>query len=110
MLIYEMCEKGTLKDFLVANKANVTVDLQDNLYRFGLDIAKGMEHLASKQVHINFHCAITSSPTILTNGKTSFKMLGLYLDILIIGQILCSMLSILNEFEFAKRIAKFRNK
>jgi len=52
MLIYEMCEKGTLKDFLVANKANVTVDLQDNLYRFGLDIAKGMEHLASKQVHI----------------------------------------------------------
>jgi len=46
MIIYEMCEKGTLKDYLVANKANVTIDVQEDLYRFGLDIAKGMEHLA----------------------------------------------------------------
>jgi len=66
MIIYEMCEKGTLKDFLVANKANVTVDLQDNLYRFGLDIAKGMEHLASKQVQFTFPGQIPSdsSPTV----------------------------------------------
>jgi len=46
MIIYEMCEKGTLKDYLAANKANVTIDVQEDLYRFGLDIAKGMEHLA----------------------------------------------------------------
>jgi len=50
MIIYALCEKGTLKEFLVSNKGNVTIDLQDTLYRFGLDIVKGMEYLASKGV------------------------------------------------------------
>jgi len=52
MIIYEMCEKGTLKDFLWANKANVTMDLQESLFRFGLDIAKGMGHLAANGVSL----------------------------------------------------------
>lgn len=52
-IIYEYCEKGTLKDYLVNNKTNLTIELQENLFRFGLDIAKGMEYLAGKGVNIN---------------------------------------------------------
>ena len=56
MIIYEMCEKGTLKDFLWANKAKVDMDLQESLFRFGLDIAKGMEHLAANGVTLVLVC------------------------------------------------------
>jgi hypothetical protein len=44
---------GTLKDYLVQNKNNVTIELQEHLYRFGLDVAKEMEYLASKGVYGN---------------------------------------------------------
>ena len=49
-IVYEYCENGTLKEYLVKNKRNVTLELQEHLYRFGLDVAKGMEYLASKGV------------------------------------------------------------
>ncbi|XP_060598180.1 uncharacterized protein LOC132751968 isoform X3 [Ruditapes philippinarum] len=49
-IVYEYCENGTLKDYLVQNKNNVTIELQEHLYRFGLDVAKGMEYLASKGI------------------------------------------------------------
>ena len=49
-IIYEYCENGTLKDYVDQHKNNVTIEVQDNFYRFGLDIAKGMEYLASKGV------------------------------------------------------------
>ncbi|WAQ93657.1 FER-like protein [Mya arenaria] len=44
------CENGTLKDYLEKNKSNMNVEMQENLFRFGLDIAKGMEFLASRGV------------------------------------------------------------
>ncbi|XP_052800641.1 uncharacterized protein LOC128231640 [Mya arenaria] len=50
MIIYEFCENGTMKDYLVKNKSNMNVEMQENLFRFGLDIAKGMEFLASRGV------------------------------------------------------------
>jgi hypothetical protein len=49
-IIYEFCENGTLRDYLAERKNNVTMELQENLFRFGLDIAKGMEFLAGKGV------------------------------------------------------------
>ncbi|XP_052799140.1 uncharacterized protein LOC128230732 [Mya arenaria] len=49
-IIHEYCENGPLRDYLVAKRSNVTIELQDNLFRFGLDIAKGMEYLAGKRI------------------------------------------------------------
>ncbi|XP_053393450.1 uncharacterized protein LOC123562440 isoform X2 [Mercenaria mercenaria] len=49
-IIYEYCENGTMRDYLVDRKNNITLDLQENLFRFGLDIAKGMEYLAGKGI------------------------------------------------------------
>ena len=49
-MVYEFCENGNLRDYIVARKDNVTIELQENLFRFGLDIAKGMEYLVGKRV------------------------------------------------------------
>ncbi|KAL4222693.1 hypothetical protein ACF0H5_018734 [Mactra antiquata] len=49
-IIYEYCQHGTLKDYLVDNKNHLSIELQENLFRFGLDIAKGMEYLAEKGI------------------------------------------------------------
>jgi hypothetical protein len=49
-IVYEYCENGTLKDYLAENKNKITMELQEHLFRFGLDVAKGMEYLASKGV------------------------------------------------------------
>ena len=49
-IIYEYCEQGSIKEYLQNQKPDVTVDLQEKLFRFGFDIAKGMEYLASKSV------------------------------------------------------------
>lgn len=49
-IIYEYCENGTLRDYLADRRNNITVDLQENLFRFGLDIAKGMEYLAGRAI------------------------------------------------------------
>ncbi|KAK3603161.1 hypothetical protein CHS0354_042994 [Potamilus streckersoni] len=49
-IVHEYCENGTLKEYLEKNKNNVTVELQELLFRFGLDIAKGMEYLAKKDI------------------------------------------------------------
>ena len=50
MIIYEYCEQGPLKDYLQGHASNATLEVQEQLFRFGLDIAKGMEYLASKKV------------------------------------------------------------
>ncbi|WAQ93640.1 FER-like protein [Mya arenaria] len=50
MIINEFCENGTLRDYLEKNKSNMTVEMQENLFRFGLDIVKGMEFLATRGV------------------------------------------------------------
>jgi hypothetical protein len=49
-MIYEYCENGVLRDYLVERKNNVSVEFKGNLFRFGLGIAKGMEFLAGKGV------------------------------------------------------------
>ncbi|KAL3832344.1 hypothetical protein ACJMK2_023996 [Sinanodonta woodiana] len=49
-IILEHCENGPLKDYLETQRKNITVELQDKLFRFGLDICKGMEYLASKKI------------------------------------------------------------
>ena len=46
----EYCEMGQMDKWLVQNKANVTEQVMENLFRFCLGIAKGMEYLASKKV------------------------------------------------------------
>ena len=51
-IIYEYCEQGSIKEYLQNQKPDVTVDLQEKLFRFGFDIAKGMEYLASKSVSL----------------------------------------------------------
>ena len=50
-ILHEYCESGTLKEYLVSMKGNITMQLHENLFRFGRDVAKGMEYLASKQVN-----------------------------------------------------------
>lgn len=52
-IIYEYCENGTLKDYLIAHKSDVSIEVHESLFRFGLDVAKGMEYLASKSVSIS---------------------------------------------------------
>lgn len=49
-IIHEFCENENLRDYLLSMKGNVTIPLQENLFRFGRDVAKGMEYLASKKV------------------------------------------------------------
>ena len=49
-MIYEYCDHGPLKDYLQGQASNVTIEVQEQVFRFGLDIAKGMEFLASKKV------------------------------------------------------------
>ncbi|WAR20995.1 SVH2-like protein [Mya arenaria] len=50
MIIYEFRENKTLRDYIEKNKSNMTVEMQENLFRFGLDIAKGMDYLTTKGV------------------------------------------------------------
>lgn len=50
-MIYEYCENGPLRDYLHGQRSNITLEIQEELFRFGLDIAKGMEYLASKKVN-----------------------------------------------------------
>lgn len=62
-IIYEYCEHGPLRDFLADRKNNLTLDLEENLFRFGLDIAKGMEYLAGKGVINTFDKVYVLQPT-----------------------------------------------
>lgn len=68
-IIYEYCENGTMKDYLVANKTNVTIELQENLFRFGLDIAKGMEYLGSKKVILPLFSNYRKTPIFLPMSR-----------------------------------------
>ncbi|XP_052799359.1 uncharacterized protein LOC128230970 [Mya arenaria] len=46
LIINEYCENGTLKEYLEERKSNMTVEMQENLFRFGFDVVKGMDFLA----------------------------------------------------------------
>ncbi|KAK3600804.1 hypothetical protein CHS0354_020481 [Potamilus streckersoni] len=49
-MIYEYCENGSLRDYLESQRNSITMELQENLFRFGLDICKGMEFLVSRKI------------------------------------------------------------
>lgn len=51
-MILEYCEEGTLKEWLDKKKKNATDDVFERLFRIVLEIAQGMQHLASKKVII----------------------------------------------------------
>jgi hypothetical protein len=51
-MIYEYCENGNLRDYLESQRNNATMELQENMFRFGLDTCKGMEFLVSRKVGI----------------------------------------------------------
>ena len=50
-MVLEYCEKGILKDFLVSCKENVTVDLEERVFRMIFGICLGMDYLSSRKVN-----------------------------------------------------------
>ncbi|XP_060583179.1 uncharacterized protein LOC132739481 isoform X2 [Ruditapes philippinarum] len=71
-MIYEYCENGVLRDYLVERKNNVSVEFKGNLFRFGLGIAKGMEFLAGKGI---VHRRLAAQ-NILLNSQNEVKIYG----------------------------------
>lgn len=49
-MVLEHCEKGVLKDFLVSKKGNVTMDIEEILFRMCFGICLGMDYLSGKKV------------------------------------------------------------
>ncbi|VDI37212.1 Hypothetical predicted protein [Mytilus galloprovincialis] len=49
-MVLEYCESGVLKEFLISKKADVTVDLEERLFRMVFGICLGMDYLSSKKV------------------------------------------------------------
>ena len=52
VMLLEICEGGTMRDWLVNMQTQVTDDTMEKLFRYAYDIARGMEYLAEKQVNI----------------------------------------------------------
>ena len=52
-MILEYCSKGVLKDFLVNIRSNLTVDIEERLFRMVFGICLGMDYLASQKVSLN---------------------------------------------------------
>ncbi|CAG2213724.1 unnamed protein product [Mytilus edulis] len=49
-MVLEYCESGVLKDFLISKKSDVTVDLEERLFRMVFGVCLGMDYLSSKKV------------------------------------------------------------
>lgn len=49
-IIYEYCSNGPMRDYLHTLKNNVSVETHEQLLRFGLGIARGMDYLALKKI------------------------------------------------------------
>ncbi|VDI36677.1 c-src tyrosine kinase [Mytilus galloprovincialis] len=50
IMVLEYCSQGVLKDFLESVRSNVTVELEERLFRITLGICEGMDYLSSQQV------------------------------------------------------------
>ncbi|XP_052083561.1 angiopoietin-1 receptor-like [Mytilus californianus] len=72
MMILEYCSKGVLKQFLEAIKSNISVDIDERLYRIVFGICLGMDFLASKKV---VHRRLAAR-NILLNGMYEPKITG----------------------------------
>ncbi|XP_063419667.1 uncharacterized protein LOC134704814 [Mytilus trossulus] len=49
-MVLEYCESGVLKEFLISKKSDVTVDLEERLFRMVFGVCLGMDYLSSKKV------------------------------------------------------------
>ncbi|CAC5405344.1 MATK [Mytilus coruscus] len=72
MMILEYCSKGLLKQFLEAIKSNMSVDIDERLYRIVFGICLGMDFLDSKKV---VHRRLAAR-NILLNGMYEPKITG----------------------------------
>ncbi|KAK3088866.1 hypothetical protein FSP39_024768, partial [Pinctada imbricata] len=67
-MVMEFCESGNLRDWLQKQKRSVTEDLIETLYRLTLEVAKGMEHLANKEI---IHRRLAARNVLLTEDLTA---------------------------------------
>ncbi|VDI69608.1 fibroblast growth factor receptor 3 [Mytilus galloprovincialis] len=49
-MVLEYCESGVLKEFLISKKSDITVDLEERLFRMVFGVCLGMDYLSSKKV------------------------------------------------------------
>jgi hypothetical protein len=54
-IIYEYCKNGQLSEYL-QNIKDLTLEENERLQRFGLGVARGMEHLAQRKVLLLIIC------------------------------------------------------
>ena len=55
-MVLEYCENGTLNSYLSKHKDKVNDDMHERLFKFSLEICKGMNFLASRGVRSCFVC------------------------------------------------------
>ncbi|XP_071153798.1 fibroblast growth factor receptor 2-like [Mytilus edulis] len=49
-MVLEYCESGVLKEFLISKKSDITVDLEERLFRMVFGVCLGMDYLSSEKV------------------------------------------------------------
>ncbi|KAK3090895.1 hypothetical protein FSP39_015547 [Pinctada imbricata] len=67
-MVMEFCETGNLRDWLQKQKKSVTEDVIESLHRLTLEVAKGMEHLANKEI---IHRRLAARNVLLTEDLTA---------------------------------------
>ncbi|XP_053391930.1 uncharacterized protein LOC123531686 [Mercenaria mercenaria] len=71
-IIYEFCSNGQLRDYLQTLRTNLTLETQERLQRFGLGVARGMEHLAQRKI---VHRRLAAR-NVLVNASLEVKIAG----------------------------------
>ncbi|KAK3109029.1 hypothetical protein FSP39_021473 [Pinctada imbricata] len=72
VMILELCQGGTMKDWLIENKERADDEIIERLFRFSFDIARGMEYLAEKEI---LHMRLAARNVLLT-GNIEAKVAG----------------------------------
>lgn len=49
-ILLEYCVHGQLNDYLLEMRKSLNVETMENLFRFGIGVARGMEYLSGKNV------------------------------------------------------------
>ncbi|XP_052278483.1 LOW QUALITY PROTEIN: uncharacterized protein LOC127876968 [Dreissena polymorpha] len=49
-ILFEYCSNGQLNEHLTTHRQNVTIEVQELLLRFGLQVARGMDYLAQRKI------------------------------------------------------------
>ncbi|XP_013404750.1 tyrosine-protein kinase receptor Tie-1-like [Lingula anatina] len=74
-MVLEYCKNGTLRDWLLAQKARggeLSADTADRMTEYGAQIASGMEHLSNNMI---IHKKLMSK-NVLLNGRMVAKVAG----------------------------------